>query len=45
MINNYLMTPPVDGEATLRVYGYPPFPRSVVAELSLDFLPHFPYIA
>lgn len=45
MINNYLMTPPVHGYAALGVYEYPPFPLSASAELSLDFLPHFPYIA
>ncbi len=45
MINDCLMTPTVYGCACPRVYEYPPFPLPAVTELSLDFLPHFPYIA
>ncbi len=45
MITSCLMTPPVNGYAFPRVYKHSPFPLPAAAELSLDFLPHFPYIA
>ncbi len=45
MMHNCLMPPRVNGCACPRVNEYSPFLLPAATELSLDFLPHFSYIA